>query len=404
MQGDPLPETGVLRPAYAVEPAMIHPALPALPPLTERADAERVRRDAQRVAAQRLFMACLDAMPHYALLLNAQRQAVAANHALVQALGLADSSLLLGRRPGEILSCIHASEEPTGCGTAKACTVCGALSAMRGSQGQGEKRVEECRLSTAAQGQNAIECEVTSAPLSIDGDEFILMSLRDISGEKRREVFERMFFHDVLNTVNGLHGLAKLLVHSPGPAPDIETEYKSLMLTLSERLSEEIRFQRQLVAAERGLLVATPQTVSVAILQRELVAFHACHEKARNRQVESGPEVDTHIVTDAVLLRRVLGNLLVNALEAVPDGAQVTLSSAMVDDRLVFAVHNPGEIPERVALQLFSRSFSTKGEAGRGMGTYSARLFTERYLGGTISFTTDAIAGTTVRVALPRKA
>jgi sensor histidine kinase regulating citrate/malate metabolism len=45
-------------------------------------------------------------------------------------------------------------------------------------------------------------------------------------------------------------------------------------------------------------------------------------------------------------------------------------------------------IPKDVQLQLFQRSFSTKG-MGRGWGTYSIRLLTERYLGaGLISFRT----------------
>lgn len=374
-----------------------------LPPLCERADPAQVPLDAAHIAQQRLLMACLDAMPTFVLLLNPQRQVVAANQALVEALGLSDNSTLLGSRPGELLHCIHALEEPTGCGTALSCTVCGALSAMRACQQHGEKVTQECRLMTTQQGSGAIECEVSVSPLSLDGQGFLLLSLRDISAEKRREVFERLFFHDVLNTVNGLQGLAKLLIHEGSIPPATEAEYKVLMVGLSERLSDEIRFQRQLLAAERGMLTVNLEPVSVLALQRELVALHRCHEKTRDRQVAVGHVTDESLVTDPVLLRRVLGNLLINAIEASPAGSQVTLSCSGFDDRLIFEIHNVGEIPERARLQLFHRSFSTKGETGRGLGTYSARLFTERYLGGSVSFTTDATAGTTVRVALPRR-
>ena len=39
-------------------------------------------------------------------------------------------------------------------------------------------------------------------------------------------------------------------------------------------------------------------------------------------------------------------------------------------------------MPDEVKAQIFERSFSTKGR-GRGIGTYSIKLLTERYLEGT---------------------
>jgi len=49
---------------------------------------------------------------------------------------------------------------------------------------------------------------------------------------------------------------------------------------------------------------------------------------------------------------------------------------------------------------LFQRSFSTKGE-GRGLGTYSIKLYTERYLKGTVSFSSAEGEGTVFRVRYP---
>jgi sensor histidine kinase regulating citrate/malate metabolism len=49
---------------------------------------------------------------------------------------------------------------------------------------------------------------------------------------------------------------------------------------------------------------------------------------------------------------------------------------------------------------IFQRSFSTKG-FGRGLGTYSIRLLTERYLKGSVSFTSSALSGTIFRVRYP---
>ena len=100
------------------------------------------------------------------------------------------------------------------------------------------------------------------------------------------------------------------------------------------------------------------------------------------------------------MLGRVLGNLVKNAVEASSGGMKVVVGAAPVDGGVEFWVHNASAIPREAQLQVFQRSFSTKG-AGRGLGTYSVRLFAERYLGGKVSFESSEESGTIFRVVLP---
>jgi sensor histidine kinase regulating citrate/malate metabolism len=58
-------------------------------------------------------------------------------------------------------------------------------------------------------------------------------------------------------------------------------------------------------------------------------------------------------------------------------------------------------MPSEVQLQVFQRSFSTKG-AGRGLGTYSMKLISERYLQGCVSFVSTAPDGTVFSADYPR--
>jgi len=58
-------------------------------------------------------------------------------------------------------------------------------------------------------------------------------------------------------------------------------------------------------------------------------------------------------------------------------------------------------MPLEVQRQLFTRSFSTKG-TGRGLGTYSIKLITEKYLQGTVSFVSNEEQGTVFTVRYPR--
>ncbi len=108
-------------------------------------------------------------------------------------------------------------------------------------------------------------------------------------------------------------------------------------------------------------------------------------------------------MTDVVLLRRVLVNLVKNAVEASSPGEQVTVRAREDGDEIVFEVHNPGVMPIAVQRQIFQRSFSTKEGHGRGVGTYSVRLFTERHLRGHVSFESREPEGTTFRVRVPKE-
>lgn len=59
-------------------------------------------------------------------ILNEHRQVIAVNDAFLNELGISDPTDSLGLRPGEALQCVHAHDEPDGCGTTKFCSTCGA--------------------------------------------------------------------------------------------------------------------------------------------------------------------------------------------------------------------------------------------------------------------------------------
>jgi sensor histidine kinase regulating citrate/malate metabolism len=63
---------------------------------------------------------------------------------------------------------------------------------------------------------------------------------------------------------------------------------------------------------------------------------------------------------------------------------------------------NPTYMTEETKLQVFQRSFSTKG-INRGLGTYSMKLLGERYLKGKVGFTSDEKNGTHFFIRLKKK-
>ena len=105
--------------------------------------------------------------------------------------------------------------------------------------------------------------------------------------------------------------------------------------------------------------------------------------------------------SDPTLVRRVLINMLKNALEATPARGEVLLGYFNDEGAVTFYVHNDQFMPKEVQLQVFKRSFSTKGK-DRGLGTYSIKLLTEKYLRGKVWFETDEKKGTSFFARLPR--
>src|SRR5664279_1839638 len=101
---------------------------------------------------------------------------------------------------------------------------------------------------------------IISTPIQLSGNPFYVLVLQDISDEKRRSALERIFFHDLLNTVGGLNGLLTIL--KDGTAPGEERELINLSEEASRDILDEILLHRQIRAAEMGDLQIKIETVN----------------------------------------------------------------------------------------------------------------------------------------------
>ncbi len=362
----------------------------------DRAAPPDIDRQTRLIASQKLLGVLPDVVPCILMVVNNHRQIVFANERLLDLLSPEQRQVgILGRRPGEVLGCVHAFENDEGCGTTESCTFCGAVNAMLTSL-HGGAQVEECRM-TRANGE-ALDLRVWTTPLALDGEQFTVFAALDISHEKRRQALERIFLHDIGNVASGLKWYTELLEKGN---PGQRREFHEALGQLSRELLDEIDGQRTLVRAESGELVPRPEHLGARRLLQEAVELYRHHPVSHERHLRLDPDTeDIAVTSDRTLLSRVLCNLIKNALEACRAGQTVTVGCTRPGDMIEFWVHNPGAMPHAVQLQVFQRSFSTKG-AGRGLGTYSIKLLTERYLHGRVSFSSTAEQGTTFKVRYP---
>jgi signal transduction histidine kinase len=362
----------------------------------ERATEVQVRDLHQVLSRIPLFESLLGSVPDVLLLLNENRQIVFANDAALCLVGARSASDVLGKRPGEALGCVHASETEGGCGTTEFCQTCGAVRAILAAQ-RGKPDSQECRISVE-ESCDAMDLQVSTTPFEYGGKRFTICAVQDISHEKRRRVLERTFFHDLLNTVGGLRGFVELLLESE---PEEVPEVADRVAQISQHLIEEIESQRTLSAAEAGELSVNLDELKAKESLEELAVLYRHHDVAKGKTVTMDSDSKNLVFrSDHALLSRVLGNMMKNALEATSAGGNVILGARRDADHVVFWVNNPAFMPREVQLQVFQRSFSTKGP-GRGLGTYSIRLLVSRYLGGAADFESSEAEGTTFRVRLP---
>jgi len=367
----------------------------------ERADRAELLRVAKELCELPLVRSLLECVPAYAAVLNRHRQIVAANRPLIQILEGETAEEFLGSRPGEAFQCVHCDVGPNGCGTSEACRYCGAVEAIVQCQESGEVVTRECRLRRRNDdGESALDLRVQVQPLPGSDRDELLLYVTDISSDKRRSVLERTFFHDVLNTICGVRGMVELL-KQPYLDETAADGCRQALSDLCAQLVEEVECQRHLLAAESGSLEIQLRDEPVLNLVADVLKAYRHGDLASRRQivVDAGPLAVLR--TDPVLLRRCLGNLVKNALEATEPGGRVDFGWRLTNGRVEFFVRNDGVLDERVQKQVFQRSFSTKPEPGRGLGTYSAKLFVEGYLGGQVSFRSSAGEGTVFTVTLP---
>lgn len=361
----------------------------------EIADPNLLAQQIKAIADNPVLKNILDAIPEAVLILNKQRQAVYINESARNIVDNADFQAIMGLRVGEILNCAHSGEMSRGCGTTEFCAYCGAVNAILSSQ-NGEAAVEEARI-TLKNGE-AMDLKVKATPFHDQGEIYTVFSLSDISEEKRKKILERTFFHDILNTASGLSGYSELLLDASKAEVD---EYKQIIHMLSQSIVDEINAQRLLINAENDELETLEDQANSLELLQQIVNFYTMNPVASQKTIVIAPDSESvEFRVDRVLLSRVLGNMLKNALEASDSGETVKVSCRKKDNRIEFDMNNPKIIPRDIGLQIFNRSFSTKGK-GRGIGTYSMKMLSEKYLNGSVRFESNDLNGTTFTASYP---
>jgi len=365
----------------------------------ERVDHCEIKREMDIISRSPIFNGLLITASGSFAVLNEHRQVIAVNEAYLEFLGTKNAEDILGLRPGETLRCVHSGEMEGGCGTSESCSSCGAAISIVTALAGDTPMERKCALTMKINSHERNLClRVRSHLFEFDGEKFIFIFLQDITVSERLASLERVFFHDVNNLLSNL-SLSVGLLEMDGSQPS--SKLLDIIKQTTQRLSDEFMIQRTLSKEKYSDYQLYFQECVLASVIDELQKNLANHPAFRGKTLNISKAIPVEkIRTDLSLLLRILTNMVVNALEASDEGEEVKLYFEKTNNQLAFCVWNKKPIPEDVSIRIFQRHFSTKTEAGRGLGTYSMKLFGEEILGGKVSFKTSPENGTVFRFCL----
>ena len=228
---------------------------------------------------------------------------------------------------------------------------------------------------------------------------FNQMSERLEAAESRRRAYLADVTHELRTPLTVIQGQLESIEEGVYPADE---ERIASLLAQSRLMASLVEDLHTISLAEVGGLRLDPRSLDLSELLDEVVAAYA--PTARSATVRLGVEAGAAPVMatiDVRATRRVLGNLVANALRHTPAGGTVTLSAQEHGEaaRVEVADTGDGMDPELMA-RAFDRFETGPGSSGSGLGLAIARDLVEAQ-GGSIELRSTPQQGTTVTLTLP---
>ena len=228
-------------------------------------------------------------------------------------------------------------------------------------------------------------------------------ALIHMESERLRNSLLAALSHDLRTPLTALVGLAESLSQARPPLPDAQQ-------LLAEALQGEIARMRALVTNLLDMARMQSGEVHLNLEWQSLEevvgsALRASFSQLTRHRVETHLPRDLPLVRfDAVLIERILCNLVENAAKYTPAGSSIIISAQVAGDQLAVSVRDngPGLPPgkEETLFDKFTRGERESRTSGVGLGLAICRAIVEAH-GGTITGRTRTRGGADFTFDLP---
>jgi NtrC-family two-component system sensor histidine kinase KinB len=275
----------------------------------------------------------------------------------------------------------------------------------------GEVRNYETRLRTKSGNQAPVELYIKRIAGAEEERDTVQWIVRDIAEraelDELRSDLTSMLFHDMRSPLGNVISSLQLL-NDPPPADETIRSLLTISLRSARRLSRMIDSLLDLRRLEEGRAVIRRTKISLAALAAEAV------EEAQPVAEGKGIILQLHIPlnlptveADADMIRRVISNLLDNAVKYTPSGGSIRLMAEAAEGSVRFTVADSGPgIPAEERHRIFdkySRIERVGAPKGLGLGLAFCRLAVKAH-GGRIWVDSPPEGGAAFRFSLPQVA
>ncbi len=237
------------------------------------------------------------------------------------------------------------------------------------------------------------------------------MELKLAALEKMRTLGELAggVFHDLNNAIGAILGRSQLLLNKLNRAektPQIESfAQEAGFIEKSAIDSGQILNRLRQLAQTRRTIDLTAVNLSQIIEEAVEMVRPRWEKLARQKglklNLEKRLEEISMVMAEPVQLREVFTNIMLNALDAMPEGGTITIISRQSRDNIKVTFSDTGQGMEAETLsRIFEPFFTTKGEKGTGLGLPMSRKIIESH-GGKIEVRSNPNQGTSFAITLP---
>lgn len=344
----------------------------------------------------RYMINAIDAM---VFVVDQRRKILYTNDYSMGALGREDHKMVIGNYIGDVLQCENRSCHSDGCGSSQRC--------------------KKCKISGSIEEANELNSEVTGAgnliidrgnqqsmknfkikvtPIKPENKQAYIISLTDLSESKLLRDLEQIFFHDIINKTSAIRAFMGMMRFE-----DFQVEDYDFVQVVLDDIVGIIEMQKVLFDANRvGVHLHLKEVSTHALFDYMMDFFRMMDSGYEKMLILEADSTDVLVSTDGLILKRILINMIKNALEASSRSDFVKIGSGVSSDGSVeIWVKNKQKIHPEIVRELFAETVTTK-KRGHGWGTHSMKFLGEYYLQGKLNYTTDSDIGTTFKLSLPR--
>lgn len=203
--------------------------------------------------------------------------------------------------------------------------------------------------------------------------------------------------HEIRNPLGGIKGFAALLKRDLTGHPHLQ-QMASYIVEGTDNLN---RLVSQILSYSRPVQAHLEQTDFVKLVQevrQHILADPSAHSTSI---IIDSCSKKILLSIDQALFKSALLNLLVNAIQAMPNGGEILMTVRENPKQIILSISDTGiGIPEENLTKLYTLFFTTKPE-GNGLGLVETQKVVQAH-GGTIDVSSTEGKGTTFVIKLPK--